>query len=338
MALAAAGLLGGCVSGFDRNDMIVDSLRILGVSQRVENSDVADADIGDTVDLSALVVNPGGLSTVTVTWVACLPIAGQTQPCTDPEYLADPRKVLALDPSYGVVQLGTGTEISLTVPAELAPLRDMLIQRAQAQPNAECALYTQIPLLIVAEDSASNAVFAAVKNLRLAPVHEIGANTTDPTLQAYVVNTNPQINAFNLNPSSQAACDGTSLSAPCVQDSDCGGGGATCVDGACSGNAQTFPAGPQVICLDLLPNPAQSYYVCTLNGPDLANPVPEQPQVTWYMTGGSLSGFVAPMNGSGSSLASRTYTGFKRPSGPFTIYGVVRDARDGETWIAQDFQ
>ena len=29
---------------------------------------------------------------------------------------------------------------------------------------------------------------------------------------------------------------------------------------------------------------------------------------------------------------------FTRPPGPFTLYGVVRDGRDGENWIAQDFQ
>jgi hypothetical protein len=337
-ALATAGLLGGCVSGFDRNDQIVNSLRILGVSQRVENSYVADADIGDTVDLSALVVNPGGLSTVTVTWVACLPVPGQTQPCTDPEYLADPRKVLDLagDPNYGVVQLGTGTDISLTIPDELSPLRDMLITRAQTQPNAECALYTQIPLLIVAVDSANNAVFAAVKNLRLAPVHEIGGNTTDPTLQAYVVNMNPQITGFNITPSSLAACDGSSLSTPCVQDSDCGG--TACVNGACAGGTAPFPDGLQTICLSLAPMPPQNYYVCTLDGPDLNNPVPEEPEVTWYMSEGSLAAIAPPNNGSGSSLASRTFTGFTRKPGPFTIYGVVRDGRDGETWIAQDFQ
>ena len=336
-ALAAAGLLGGCVSGFDRNDQIVDSLRILGVSQRVENSPVADADIGDTVDLSALVVNPGGLSTVTVTWVACLPVPGQTQPCTDPEYLADPRKVVALagDPNHGVVQLGTGTDISLVVPDELKPLRDMLITRAQTQVNAQCALYTQIPLLIVAEDSANGAVFAAVKNLRLAPVHEIGANTDDPTLQGYVPNTNPEIMAFNQGPSSLFACDGYPLATPCQQDADCAAG-ASCVAGACSGSPPPFPDGFQTICLALAP--AQSYYVCTFDGPDLANPVPEQPEVTWYMTAGSLATISPPSNGSGSSLASRTFTGFTRKPGPFTIYGVVRDARDGETWIAQDFQ
>jgi hypothetical protein len=336
--LACSVTLAGCVSGFDRNDQVVNSLRILGVSQHVDGTDVADADIGDLLDLSALVSNPGGLGNVTVTWVVCLTPPDQPQPCTDPSYLVDPRNVVKMadDPASGVVKLGTGTDIQVTVPAALQSVRDALITRADNMPNAQCALYNnQIPLLVVAEDPTSNAVFAAVKNLRLSPVHGIGANSPDPALRFYVVNTLPIVKAFNLGPSSLSGCDGMPLATPCEQDMDCPG--ASCVNGACSGGAtMTFPDGPQTICLGL-DNP-QSYYICTLDGPDLMNPVPEEPEVTWYMTGGALSGFVAPNNGSMTSLASRTFTVFTRPPGPFTIFGVVRDGRDGETWIAQDFQ
>lgn len=320
LLIAAAGLL-GCESGFDRNDQIVNSLRILGVGAHVDDTtglgyDWADADVGDTVHLQALVANPGGLSTVTITWLACFPIPGQSQPCTDPAYLRDPRdvKYLAQDPSTGVALLGQGETIDYTVPQELKPLRDQLLARADASVNAECALYQPIPLLVIAEDSSNGAVFAAVKNVRLSPWKDQGSS---PHYAYYVRNVNPAIQGFYI-PTSDANCDGQSLT----------GGG-------------TFPDGSQSICLALAPS--DSYYTCGLQGPQIDHPddapnVPEQPDVTWYMTGGSLSGYPAPMNGSGGSVTSRTYTHFTRPAGPFTIYGVVRDHRDGETWIAQDFQ
>jgi hypothetical protein len=318
--LASSVALAGCVSGFDRNDQVVDSLRILGISQHVDNGDGldwADADVGDTVRLSALVANPGGLSTVTVTWLACLPPPnGLTQPCTDPEFLRDPATVIPLandTANTGVVLLGQGTDLDYVVPDEVAPLLDMQLMNADAHPNAQCALYKQIPLLVVAQDSSNGAVFAAEKNLRLSPWKTIAA-ANDPNYMYYVRNANPAIGAINLNPSSLGLCDGQPL-----QPGD------------------TFPQGPQTVCV-IVTN-AQTYYTCTLDGPDLANPVPEEPAVTWYMTGGgSLSSLSPPSDGSMTSLASRTYTIFTRPQGPFTLYGVVRDGRDGANWIAQDFQ
>lgn len=328
--VACTAALAGCVSGFDRNDQVVAGLRILGVSQHVDNGDGidwADADAGDTIHLSALVVNPGGLSTVTVTWLACLPSpTGQTQPCTDPEFLRDPTKVIPLandTANTGVLLLNqaTGdqaTAFDFTVPGmgspdDVSPLLQGLLTRADMNVNAQCALYTQIPMLIVAQDSASNAVVAAEKNLRLSPWKAIQA-ANNPNYMYYVRNANPSVGALNLDPSTLTLCDGQPL-----QPGD------------------TFPSGPQTLCL-VVAN-AQSYYTCTLDGPDVANPVPEEPGVTWYMTGGgSLSSLSPPSDGSMTSLASRTYTIFTRPQGPFTLYGVVRDGRDGANWIAQDFQ
>ncbi len=325
IALAAAGALAGCVSGFDRNDQIVNSLRILGVRAQVDSGDGidwADADAGDTVHLSALVANPGGLATVTTTWLACLPVAGKTQPCTDPAFLRDPTTIIPMaydTANTGVLMLGQGTDVQGTaidyvVPDEIEPLLQMLLDRADAQVNAQCALYMQIPLLIIAQDSANGAVFSAVKNLRLSPWKEI-QQANDPAYMYYIRNSNPTVDGFNLGPSTVTLCDGQPLQA-----------------------GYAFPDGPQTICLSLLPRPPQTYYVCTLDGPDLANPVPEQPDVTWYTTGGALSSLAPPSDGSGGNLGTRTYTVFTRPPGPFTIYGVVRDGRDGEAWIAQDFQ
>ncbi len=96
-----------CESGFDRNDQIVNSLRILGVKAHVITNDAndqlnwADADAGDTVEFSALVANPTGDPALTVTWLACLPVPGQVSPCTYPPDLRDPTKIVP-DPSTGV--------------------------------------------------------------------------------------------------------------------------------------------------------------------------------------------------------------------------------------------
>ena len=64
----------------------------------------------------------------------------------------------------------------------------------------------------------------------------------------------------------------------------------------------------------------------------------EYPSITWYETAGS-QGDIANSNTAGTpDLVSRTFQTFMRPPGPFTLYGVIRDGRDGENWIAQDFQ
>jgi hypothetical protein len=314
IALALAALAGcaGCTSGFDRNDQIVNSLRILGVGAHVDSGDGidwADADVGDTIHLSALVANPGGLSTVMVTWVACLPIPGQSQPCTDDQYLRDPVKSilpLASDPTTtGVVELGQGTDVDYVVPQEVQPLLQNQLYAADKSSNAECALYIQIPVLVIAQDTSTGAEFSAVRNIRLSPWKTIAA-ASDPAYAYYPRNANPTIDGFNLGPSSLDTCDGQPLATPCLNDAQCPAG-ATCQNRFCRPDG-IFPDGPQTLCLSL--GQAQSYYTCGLDGPQIANPgdppnVPEQPSVTWYMTAGSLSGFAAPSNGSGGSVLCR---------------------------------
>jgi hypothetical protein len=114
----------------------------------------------------------------------------------------------------------------------------------------------------------------------------------------------------------------------------------TCVKNFCTGAAVPFPTGPQTVCMPI-GQEAQGYYNCDLDGPEVdasGQGVQEYPSVIWYMTGGSLAGFSGPSNGGTPSEVTRTFTGFTRPAGPFTLYGVVRDGRDGEDWIAQDFE
>jgi hypothetical protein len=346
LALAGGAAVGtlGCESGFDRNDQIVNSVRILGVRTQVANvadMDLADSDAGDMVEFSALVANPNNDPSVTVTWLACIPIPGQISPCTYAGTLRDPTTLISManDPSTGVILLGTGNPIAYTIPQELQTSLMDLITRADDSLNAECGIFMEIPLIVIAEGS-DNKPFTAQKNIRLSPWREIGKYSTDAKLKFYITNTNPGILALNLSPTSVANCDGTPLASPCAADSDCAATtGGTCGSDVCS-TATTFPTGPQVVCLAL--DEPQSYYNCTLDGPDVdyaGQPpnVPEKPAVTWYMTGGALSAFTSAF-GSGGDTASRTYTGFIRPAGPFTLYGVVRDGRDGQSWIAQDFQ
>ena len=82
----APGLL-ACVSGFDRNDPLVNGLRILGAAAHIDNGDGvdwADAEVGDTVTFSALVANPTGVPDVTVTWtcrVTSWSSRSTTMPC-----------------------------------------------------------------------------------------------------------------------------------------------------------------------------------------------------------------------------------------------------------------
>jgi len=337
--------LSACVSGFDRNDQIVNSLRILGAAAHIDNGDGvdwADAEVGDSVTLSALIGNPTAIPTVTVTWVTCLPsLMNTVTPCTDAAVLRKPTDLITMadDPSTGVIKLGVGETIQFTVPEEVQPLLDQLIARAQNNPNAQCSVFIQAPMIIIAQGSDGSLV-TAVKNLRLSPWSQVGPYATDPTLRHYVRNANPRISALNI-PTDKSACAGQTLVASCQTDAECGG--ATCsTDGWCP--PAPFPAGSQIICgqiPDPNPDPAtdtdiQTYYYCGFDGVDGSEM--EYPEITWYATGGG-QGSISNSNTAGTpDLASRTFEVYTRPPGPFTLYGVVRDGRDGENWIAQAFQ
>lgn len=331
---------GACESGFERNDQIVNSLRILGARDSVIDSDPidwADAKDGDTIELSALVANPGGASSVIVTWLACVPGATSVSPCLDEGVLRDPTMLIALsnDPTTtGVLLLGRGETIQYTIPSDIgSTLLAPLIANADSHPNAQCAVYIEVPLVIIAQGDGE--VFTATKNLRLSPWDQTGPDATDPALQHYIRNANPTIDQLVI-PTDRSECAGQTLTHTCDATNPCDDLGTTCNNGWCVPTAP-FPDGQQIVCGDVPPADAESYWTCGLDGP-LYNPT-EQPHITWYMTAGVL-GDVASANTSGGDddLASRTFTGFTRPAGPFTLYGVIRDGRDGEAWVAQDFQ
>ena len=335
--------LASCVSGFDRNDQLVTGLRILGATAHIDNGDGvdwADAETGDTVTFSALVANPTGIPTVTVNWVTCLPSLNQTlTPCNDETVLRQPADLItkSLDPSTGVIPLGVGETIQFTVPQEVDALLQQLIARAEdpTQMVAQCSLFIEAPVIIIAQgkDAQGNVIseVTAVKNLRLSPWSQVGPSASNPALQHYIRNANPSISALNI-PVDKSACAGQTLVASCQTDADCGG--ATCAAGWCP--PAQFPAGSQTICGQIPDADIQTYYYCGLDGVDGSEM--EYPSITWYATGGGQA-TIANSNTAGTpDLASRTFELYTRPSGPFTLYGVVRDGRDGENWIAQAFQ
>ena len=339
--LLALGL-SACVSGFDRNDQLVNGLRILGAAAHIDNGDHvdwADAEAGDTVTFSALIANPTSVPGVTVTWVTCLPSLNRTvTPCTSATVLRQPADLIPMadDPSTGVIKLGVGETIQFTVPQEVQPLLDSLVTRAQdpMHLNAQCSLFIQAPVIIIVQ-AGDGSVITAVKNLRLSPWSQVGPGVSDPTLQHYIRNANPRISALNI-PKDGSACVGQTLVASCQSDADCGG--ATCSpDHWCP--PKDFPAGNQIICGKIPDedpdNDIQTYYYCGLDGVDGSEL--EYPTITWYATGGAQAD-IANSNTAGTpDLASRTFELYSRPPGPFTLYGVVRDGRDGENWIAQAF-
>jgi hypothetical protein len=346
LCAAAVGGLGlpACVSGFDRNDQIVSSLRILGAAAHIDNGDGidwADATVSDTVTLSALVANPTGISVV-INWVTCLPNSNKTiTPCTDAGILQNPL-TLVNNPPPGVIQLGVGDTIQYTVPPEVQPLLDQLITNADQNPVAECSVFIEAPILIIAQ-GIDGSVVTAVKNLRLSPWNKTGPNATDPHLQSYIRNANPTLEALNIA-NDTSACAGQTLVAGCDAATPCAGGATCSSDGWCP--PAPFPAGNSLVCgkvRDSLVDSTtgadvdiQKYYYCGSDGVDGSEL--EYPTIIWYSTGGS-QGSIANKNTAGTpDLASRTFINFGRPAAPFTLYGVVRDGRDGENWIAQDFQ
>lgn len=338
--LVALGLA-SCVSGFDRNDQQVTGLRILGAAAHIDNGDGvdwADAEVGDTVTFSALVANPTGIPTVTVTWVTCLPSLNNTvTPCNSETVLRQPADLItkAKDPSTGVIQLGVGETIQYTVPQEVGDLLQQLITRAEdpTQMVAQCSLFIESPVIIIAQGSDGSEV-TALKNLRLSPWSQIGpTDPSNPALQGYVRNANPSITALNI-PNDKSACVGRTLVVSCQTDADCGVGATCSSDGWCP--PAPFPAGSQTICGQIPDADIQTYYYCGVDGVDGSEL--EYPTITWYATGGGQA-TIANSNTAGTpDLASRTFELYTRPPGPFTLYGVVRDGRDGENWIAQAFQ
>jgi hypothetical protein len=317
LATLVLALATACDTGFSPQ-YLVEDLRILAVRAQVTGSLAADADLGDTVRLTALVANPGRLAPLRVRWATCIPDGTEAlPPCLDADALRDLDELLA-DPR--VIALGEGTEIEVTVP-EVVGAFDSIIARAEENPAYACSLYLELPVLVIAEAGGEREV--AVKRVRLTPQSE----TTDTALAgAYVTNSNPVPLAVRRVEEEGLPCgDGVPVVVPCFDDSACDGTGCG-PDGYC---AAEFPAGRGVLCAR--PDPGAGdppYNQCAPDGTRTS--FFESLDWQWYVTAGGFPGFSGVGNATGDDVD------FERPDGPFTIWAILRDGRGGEAWLVRD--
>lgn len=332
LALAAtlAALL-SCGAHFAPQYLVQD-LRILAARAEVKGAvgSLADGDAGDTLVLSALVANPQGLAPLRVAWKACFPVPGQAvPPCLDPAYLRDPA---ALESAPGLVDLGEGLSIEVAVPAGLAPYLAAMVARAQSEPAYACTLYAEIPVLAVATAGASRQM--AVKRVRLTPWREIAGT---PLQDAYVPNRNPALAEVRASPSSSTDCvGGTAAIRPCAADADCGGvaclPGAGGAAGACD---DPLPADEVTLCTVPAPGSAQTCFECNADGSRIQRE--ENLTYQWYTTAGTF-GSRDPNAGAGSGNQTGDRATFFPPTGPATLWVIVRDGRGGIGWLQRDLR
>jgi hypothetical protein len=295
-----------CNTGFEPQYRVTD-LRILAVRAEVSGSIQADACFDDSVQLAALVANPLGRTGLAVRWFLCAPSpTGALTPCQDPGFLADPD--LLVGSSAVELQAGAGTgeqppaftlsSLPPDVAAALATDLKAAEDRALAQATYQCSVFVEIPLVVVATAEGRRDV--ALKHLRLvqrpADVH--------PPLDGYVVNHDPQPADVFTSPTDPEACTG--------------------------GNSVTtsspFPAGRVVICGQH--DTPETYYVCGPAGERI--PTTEAYTWQWYVTAGNFPDVGGVGNAQGSHLD------FERPAGPFTLWAILRDGREGSSWMRFD--
>ena len=328
-ALIGTLLLAACNEEFPPQYLVTD-LRVLAVRAEVVGAEpIADGDSGDTLRLRALLANPEGLSPVEVRWKACLPAGGQAvPPCLDAGYLADPAR---LDGAPGVVDLGSGPEIQVAVPPEVAPYLAALVDRATAEPVYACTLYAPVPVVAIAIAGPERRV--ALKSARLTPWREVAGT---PLEGAYVPNRNPSLASVAAGASSDEACNaGTPALRACASAADCGG--VACLPDPAGGPGQCDdprPGAGAVLCARNAPDAVQTFFQCRADGARLQ--VAEDLDYQWYVTGGSFDGpTVEPVSGTGN-VTDRSVS-FWPPAGPFTMWVVVRDGRGGSGWLRRDF-
>ena len=90
LATLALALAAGCDTGFSPQ-YLVEDLRILAVRVQVVGSLAADADLGETVRLTALVANPRGRAP-RVRWATCIPDGTEALPLPRRERAARSRR------------------------------------------------------------------------------------------------------------------------------------------------------------------------------------------------------------------------------------------------------
>jgi hypothetical protein len=97
---------------------------------------------------------------------------------------------------------------------------------------------------------------------------------------------------------------------------------------ACAGgislSSGPFPSGRTTICGTARFPSAEVFNVCD---PNAITPTDENLGWQWYVTDGDF-----PKVG-GVGNASGDHVDFDRPSGPFTLWAILRDGRGGDDWV-----
>jgi hypothetical protein len=303
----------------------VDDLRILAVRAEVVGSETAfpaaDADVGDRLRVAALVANPRGRAPIHVTWLTCLPTATEAlPPCLDPSLLRAPDRLLAHE---GVVVLAEGDGLEafeMDVP-DVSAVLDALIARATAEPEWQCRLYEELPVvaIVAAEDRRE----IAVKRVRLTPTEAARASGVG---DRYVVNLNPAVDSIRLEPLDEDTCEGGD---PLAVRCD-GGAPDVCAGLECDAGGTcgvTAPRANRLLCGRPASGSAQVFRQCGATG---TLEFYESLEWQWYVTDGTFDDVTGVGNATGRSIR------FARPAGPFTLWAIVRDGRGGEAWIRRD--
>jgi hypothetical protein len=301
-------LLAACSLGGPQQYRVPD-LRILAIRDWVGTTAFADADAGDTVNLEALVANPRGRAGVAVQWYGCAPWTGGPLPgCLDPQRLAHPETLAA---APGVLALGGGpvaAGISSTstvavalgaLQAVVGPALDALVASAEADPSLRCRLFIEVPVVAVA--SAEGVTEVAVKRVRLSPTAQIRGTALEGI---YVLNTNPAIGSFYVNPASGGTCSsGTPIASP-------------------------LPSGEVTLCATLNAGSIQTFNQCQTDGTFTG--VDETMEFQWYVSAGDVAGTSFDGNATDDDLKITPV------SGPFTLWAILRDGRGGTSWAVLD--
>lgn len=350
LALLASSLLAlaaGCNTGFAPQYRVTD-LRVLAVRSQVVGmaTHAADADLGDTVRLTALVANPLARQPLQIRWRACAPSATELlSPCLDPQWLATPERfdtpeaanlgVFALEevPGATLAPDGTWIEVPLTDPGVQAIIQqafDQAIQFAIDNPPYRCTLYVELPVVVIVEAGGLQQV--SVKRVRLTPKSQIQSN--QDLAGKYILNVNPGITGLYFDPSDQDSCVGGAPLAVTCDALSCDTA-ETCEPDPQGGLPVCAPlpggldATPRVLCGRIDDRFTQEFNQCSPSGTPVA--FDERTTWQWYTTGGSLS------DADGVGNATSAHPKLTRPQEAFTLWLLLRDGRGGEAWLRRDF-
>jgi hypothetical protein len=300
LALLAAA---ACNTDLSPQYRVLD-LRILAVRAEVEGDIHADVVPGETLRLEALVANPLGRA-VEVRWLACAPTGTDAVPaCVDEEFLKDPL-AYAARPDSGVVLIGEGAAPAPIPVLDVEEAVEAAIRLAESEPTFQCRLFAEIPVVVVAEADGRREV--ALKRVRLTPDP---ADLAPPLADVYVRNENPRISDMRRGRTEGEAC---------TQETPV---------------ANPFPAAQTFLCGLPTAGSTQRYRLCGPDGPLRPPPAePDEPESLswqWYVTDGEFLDVGPVGNATGGTSE------FRRPPGPFALWGILRDGRGGEAWVRRD--